>query len=235
MTSEQFDSVREKLEHLSGGVNQHDVEIGNSFNMLEAEVSAAWEGIQKKLAEPALDWISEHQAEIEAGIEKVADTISDDLVWAWDYLKKHQNELVADGQAVIDFFNNIAPIIEAAAGEAEDMAKAVAGIAKGVSELRDHPVKAVGDINSAVQRNLVRHDSLDLDDPNGPFAKAMGLKPTGGGNVTYNVNVAAPDPRESAAQFAARVKPQIERIQHSQAAQLAGASMQRLAERSMGG
>jgi hypothetical protein len=56
-----------------------------------------------------------------------------------------------------------------------------------------------------------------------------------GGNVTYNINVAAPNPGETGRQFAMRAFPMIRDAQRRDADQAAGEAMVAMAQRSMGG
>jgi hypothetical protein len=85
-SSEETKKFQDIIEGLGGTVNEQEALMGAKFGQLESIVDAAWEGIKKTVAEPILQYVSDHFDEIVGSVQKYAAIIRDNVVTAFDVL-----------------------------------------------------------------------------------------------------------------------------------------------------
>lgn len=75
-----------QMGRLGGGVSEAEAAMGEHFGRMEAEVSAAWDGLKKSIAEPVLEVISGHLTQMEPVLENVSGMIRSGLTAAVDQM-----------------------------------------------------------------------------------------------------------------------------------------------------
>ncbi len=112
-SGEEFDKVADRVARLGGVVSEQDAGLGRSLGELEAYFHAAFDGIQRAVARPVLEYLQAHLEEVEPKIEAAAGAIEGAIgtamQWigeqaqaAWPYLKDVASTLAGDfGPAVL--------------------------------------------------------------------------------------------------------------------------------------
>jgi hypothetical protein len=75
MQKQAFDELAERLESLGGGMNNHTTAMGNSFAVLQVEISKSMQGISKAVADPILDYLTKHMEGIQNALQSAVSTI----------------------------------------------------------------------------------------------------------------------------------------------------------------
>jgi hypothetical protein len=121
MSKEEFDKLANAMDRMSGGADEHSVKISNDFEVLSAFISKAFEGIERAVAKPILEFLSAHMKQGQAVIEAVSVQIRTAISAAWDvierrvgtpildFLKGHMTTIVP---AVVEFFGEVANAVQ---------------------------------------------------------------------------------------------------------------------------
>jgi len=248
-----------QMGRLGAGVSEAQADIGEKFGLMEAEISAAWQGIKVAIAEPFLDAFNDHLSGIESGLSEFAqfmresitsaikvffDTISDSR-GEIDGFKTSMSELVSGAvhelgpvlKDLIGDFTKIAiDLLPLMVGGAKILLEAVEAVTKAVRYLADE-WKNLFEMNS---------DIRGVEFGSGAFnAGILGegtIRHIRDGSVQHrggvNVNVSAPihlDVNAATSQIAAKLKPHVQKSVNQAQHQLLAASRHALATRRNGG
>jgi phage-related protein len=110
------------LAELGGTVDEKTAAMADKWGKLETIVGAAWDGIKKTLAQPVLEFVSDHFEEVVGTVESLFGSLKDTIVSAWPAIK-----FVLE--AMLSLFKALASIMSAVADAAVAINNAFGGTA----------------------------------------------------------------------------------------------------------
>lgn len=77
--SEEIKALAAQIQALGGGFDENDAKMGDSFTNMNVLFSAAMTGIEKEAARPVLQYFQDHQTEVLATLQELAQVLGKDL------------------------------------------------------------------------------------------------------------------------------------------------------------
>jgi hypothetical protein len=95
MSREEFDKTADAMDRLGGAVDEHSVKIGSDAARLQSYFEKAFEGIQRAVAKPILEYLSRHMDEIEPKIEAAVNAIVAAIGKGYAVIEAYAPEIIA--------------------------------------------------------------------------------------------------------------------------------------------
>lgn len=198
-SEEEINKYTDTIKTLGGNTTEEQTKMGAKFGELEGIISAAWAGIQKTVAVPILQFVSEHFDEIVAKVVELAGEIREGLSGAVKFLtpivKSLWTGLSGLGGVVssilVPAFNILAPVLQI-----------IGGLLSTILDIIGPVLSGIGIIVSGVT------DAIGLTGGDGGGGRSAG---GGGQGDTYVVNatIAPIDADEASTQIAEKLRPHI--------------------------
>jgi len=257
--SAEIQKMAQQMGKLGAGVSEAEAQMGESWGRMEAEVSAAWKGIEKTLAEPFLEKFTNHLPAMEEGLGHFADYvrggISAALTQMFDVIGENSGALnqfrIEIGKAFSDVSAELGPelkeIIKDLTQVAIDLLPAIPPLIRAIGEAASD---AIGPIKYLVEFWKYLYDqNSPIHTVNEDFGPGVRMNAgilsehtkqlyrsgeLGRSHFTVNAPIKV-DARETANQIAAKLQPNIQRgiVQAKQ--QIHNAVRLKLAARRNGG
>ncbi len=115
-TAEQAEHLHSIFEQTGAGVTEQDAAMGASFKEFTSVGESAWEGLEKALATPILQYIQEHLPELEQMVVNVADVLKNVLVPIIDIVGTVLQPILSLLEGIVDLIDLVINGVKEAVG-----------------------------------------------------------------------------------------------------------------------